>query len=163
MGYFDFQKKSDCIMCIDSDGCAMDTMEVKHRTCFGPQWIKTFGLTEHEAECMELWLSINLYSITRGINRFKGLALALAEVEKRGLGNIEGLAEYDSYIVRWHEYVKQLQAALPGLSEDNVKILNTFNLRVFYMTTYAGCADDKAFYAEFDRRLAMAKEKLGLM
>ena len=31
------------------------------------------------------------------------------------------------------------------------------------MTTYAGCADDKAFYAEFDRRLAMAKEKLGLM
>ena len=81
---------------------------------------------------------------------------------KKWLG-IEGLAEYDSYIVRWHEYVKQLQAALPGLSEDNVKILNTFNLRVFYMTTYAGCADDKAFYAEFDRRLAMAKEKLGLM
>ena len=65
--------------------------------------------------------------------------------------------------ISWHEYVKQLQAALPGLSEDNVKILNTFNLRVFYMTTYAGCADDKAFYAEFDRRLAMAKEKLGLM
>ena len=81
---------------------------------------------------------------------------------KKWLG-IEGLAEYDSYIVRWHEYVKQLQAALPGLSEDNVKILNTFNLRVFYMTTYAGCVDDKAFYAEFDRRLAMAKEKLGLM
>ena len=81
---------------------------------------------------------------------------------KKWLG-IEGLAEYDSYIVRWHEYVKQLQAALPGLSEDNVKILNTFNLRVFYMTTYAGCADDKAFYAEFDRRLAMVKEKLGLM
>ena len=53
--------------------------------------------------------------------------------------------------------------ALPGLSEDNVKILNTFNLRVFYMTTYAGCVDDKAFYAEFDRRLVMAKEKLGLM
>lgn len=25
MGYFDFQKKSDCIVCIDSDGCAMDT------------------------------------------------------------------------------------------------------------------------------------------
>ena len=48
---------------------------------------------------------------------------------KKWLG-IEGLAEYDSYIVRWHEYVKQLQAALPGLSEDNVKILNTFNLRV---------------------------------
>ena len=44
MGYFDFQKKSDCIVCIDSDGCAMDTMEVKHRTCFGPQWIKSGSL-----------------------------------------------------------------------------------------------------------------------
>ena len=40
---------------------------------------------------------------------------------------------------------------------------NPFILRVFYMTTYAGCADDKAFNAEFDRRLAMVKEKLGLM
>ena len=53
---------------------------------------------------MELWLSINLYSITRGINRFKGLALALAEVEKRGLGNIEGLAEYEA----WTKEAKEL-------------------------------------------------------
>ena len=44
MGYFDFQKKSDCIVCIDSDGCAMDTMEVKHRTCFAvDQNIRTDG------------------------------------------------------------------------------------------------------------------------
>ena len=31
MGYFDFVKQSEFILCIDSDGCAMDTMEVKHR------------------------------------------------------------------------------------------------------------------------------------
>lgn len=84
MGYFDFEKKSEFMVCIDSDGCAMDTMEVKHRECFGPQWIYTFGLDEHYEECMKLWLDINLYSITRGINRFKGLALALEEVVKRG-------------------------------------------------------------------------------
>ena len=83
MGYFDFQKTSDYMICIDSDGCAMDTMEVKHRKCFGPQWIYTFGLDAHYEECMSLWLKINLYSITRGINRFKGLALALEEMEKR--------------------------------------------------------------------------------
>lgn len=41
---------------------------------------------------------------TRGINRFKGLALALAEVEKRGLGNIEGLAEYEA----WTKEAKEL-------------------------------------------------------
>lgn len=37
-------------------------------------------------------------------NRFKGLALALAEVEKRGLGNIEGLAEYEA----WTKEAKEL-------------------------------------------------------
>lgn len=97
MGYFDFEKKSEFMICIDSDGCAMDTMEVKHRECFGPQWIKTYGLDAYKDECMELWLSMNLYSITRGVNRFKGLAMALLEVEKRGIAHIEGLKEFASW------------------------------------------------------------------
>lgn len=97
MGDFDFSRTKDFAVCIDSDGCAMDTMDVKHRECFGPQWIKTYGLEEHFDACMKLWLSINLYSGTRGINRFKGLALALLEVEKMGLSHIEGLAEFVSW------------------------------------------------------------------
>lgn len=105
MGYFDFQKTSDYMICIDSDGCAMDTMEVKHRKCFGPQWIYTFGLDAHYEECMSLWLKINLYSITRGINRFKGLALALEEMEKRGVLVTNGCT------------VSEGQAALGGLEE----------------------------------------------
>ena len=31
-------------MGIDSDGCAFDTMEVKHKECFIPAFIKHFGL-----------------------------------------------------------------------------------------------------------------------
>lgn len=103
MGYFDFVKQSDFIVCIDSDGCAMDTMEVKHRECFGPQWIYTYGLDDKFEECMKLWLDINLYSITRGINRFKGLALALLEMEKRGC-TFEGLEEF----VTWTNEAKEL-------------------------------------------------------
>ena len=103
MGYFDFVKQSDFIVCIDSDGCAMDTMEVKHRECFGPQWIFTYGLDDKFEECMKLWLDINLYSITRGINRFKGLALALVEMEKRGC-TFEGLEEF----VTWTNEAKEL-------------------------------------------------------
>ena len=83
MGYFDYEKQSEYLICIDSDGCAMDTMEVKHRECFGPQWIYTYGLEAHFDECMKIWLDINLYSITRGINRFKGLALALKQIEEQ--------------------------------------------------------------------------------
>lgn len=104
MGYFDYEKKSEYVVCIDSDGCAMDTMEVKHRECFGPQWIKTYGLQEKYDECMELWLSINLYSITRGINRFKGLAMALETVERRGWHHTEGLEEFSA----WTKEAKEL-------------------------------------------------------
>ena len=118
MGYFDFEKTSDYAVCIDSDGCAMDTMEVKHRECFGPQWIYTYGLDEHFEECMKLWLDINLYSITRGINRFKGLALALEEAKKRGYCNVEGLEGF----VTWTKEAKELSnPALLALAqkEDN--------------------------------------------
>lgn len=103
MRYFDFVKQSDFIVCIDSDGCAMDTMEVKHRECFGPQWIYTYGLEDRFEECMKLWLDVNLYSITRGINRFKGLALVLQEMEKRGC-KFEGLDEF----VNWTKEAKEL-------------------------------------------------------
>ena len=115
MGYFDFFKQSEYMVCIDSDGCAMDTMEVKHRECFGPQWVYTYGLDDRYEECMKLWLDINLYSITRGINRFKGLAMALVEMEKRGC-HFEGLEEF----VTWTEEAKELSnPALLALSQKS--------------------------------------------
>ena len=115
MGYFDFVKQSEYMVCIDSDGCAMDTMEIKHRECFGPQWVRTFGLDDRYDECMKLWLDINLYSITRGINRFKGLAMALIEMEKRGC-HFEGLDEF----VKWTEEAKELSnPALMALTQKS--------------------------------------------
>ena len=103
MRCFNFVKQSAYIICIDSDGCAMDTMEIKHRECFGPQWIYTYGLEERFDECMKVWLDINLYSITRGINRFKGLALALTEMEKRGC-KFDGLEEF----INWTNETNEL-------------------------------------------------------
>lgn len=128
MGYFDYDKKSNYLVCIDSDGCAMDTMEVKHRECFGPQWIYTYGLEAHYEECMKVWLDINLYTLTRGINRFKGLAMALVEMEKRGLlvtdgskvsdgqASVAGLKEF----VTWTEEAKELSnPALLALTQKS--------------------------------------------
>lgn len=31
-----FQKAKEYLICVDSDGCAMDTMDIKHIRCF--QW-----------------------------------------------------------------------------------------------------------------------------
>lgn len=79
----DFEKKKKFLLCIDSDGCVMDTMTIKHKSCFGPCMIEEWELHRWETEVLAIWNQINLYGITRGINRFKGLALTLAEVNGR--------------------------------------------------------------------------------
>lgn len=76
----DFQKRKDYLICVDSDGCAMDTMDIKHIQCFGPCMVEEWELSEWKAPILERWNVINLYSMTRGINRFKGLAMALQEI-----------------------------------------------------------------------------------
>ncbi|MCD8367499.1 MAG: HAD family hydrolase [Clostridiales bacterium] len=76
-----FQKKKDFLICVDSDGCAMDTMDIKHIRCFGPCMVAEWGLQAWEEPILTRWNDINLYTMTRGINRFKGLALMLREID----------------------------------------------------------------------------------
>ena len=76
---------------IDSDGCVFDTMELKHKECFAPQFIRHFGLQAVSRFAREVWEFVNLYSRTRGINRFPALSNALnllaerPEVQARGV------------------------------------------------------------------------------
>lgn len=88
-----FKKKKDYLVCVDSDGCAMDTMDIKHFRCFGPCMVEEWGLGQWGEAILERWNVINLYSMTRGINRFKGLAMALGEIDKT-YKKIEGLGAF---------------------------------------------------------------------
>ena len=84
MSIFDsFERKHDYLVCVDSDGCVMDTMNCKHFHCFGPCMVTEWGLEEWKEEILDRWNVINLFSMTRGINRFKGLAMALGEIDKQ--------------------------------------------------------------------------------
>ena len=76
-----FTKKKEYLICVDSDGCAMDTMDIKHIKCFGPCMVDEWGLGTWRDKILERWNDINLYTMTRGINRFKGLAKALREID----------------------------------------------------------------------------------
>ena len=78
-----FVKRQDLLVCVDSDGCAMDTMNCKHIYCFGPCMVAEWGLSEWKGEILKRWNEINLYQVTRGINRFKGLAMALTEINEK--------------------------------------------------------------------------------
>lgn len=102
MGYFDYKKEKDYLICIDSDGCAMDTMNSKHFNSFGPEFIKSYELEEYKQEALEYWNQINLFTKTRGINRFKGLAMALREMSNRKNIKFEGLEEFEIWVEKSH-------------------------------------------------------------
>jgi len=78
-----FKKKKEHLICFDSDGCVMDTMRTKHTKCFGPCLVDEWGLHSLREEILARWNKINLYTIYRGINRFRGLAMILDEINER--------------------------------------------------------------------------------
>lgn len=76
-------RQHDFLVGIDSDGCAFDTMELKHKECFIPQIIRLYhlqGVSKYTREVAEF---INLYSQQRGINRFPGLVETLRLLQQR--------------------------------------------------------------------------------
>ena len=79
----DYKRVRSLAVCVDSDGCAMDTMNIKHIRCFGPCMVSEWGLEAWQDAILRRWNVINLYSGTRGINRFKGLAMALKEIDRQ--------------------------------------------------------------------------------
>ena len=98
-----FKKNKEFLICIDSDGCAINTMDIKHIKCFGPCMISEWNLEEWREPILKRWNEINLYTLTRGINRFKGLALSLSEINNT-YKKIEGLDEF----LKWTEETKEL-------------------------------------------------------
>ncbi|MCH1958508.1 HAD family hydrolase [Romboutsia hominis] len=98
-----YEKTQEFLICIDSDGCAMNTMEIKHRRCFAPEMIKTWNLYEKEDYILNLWYDINLYTKTRGINRFKGLAETFKIISNEGIE----IDDLDS-LVNWVETTNEL-------------------------------------------------------
>ena len=109
--FSEFERKRDFLVCVDSDGCAMDTMDVKHFRCFGPCMVEEWSLSEWNEEILRRWNEVNLYTITRGINRFKGLALALCEINEKYC-RIDGAEELKA----WTDSAPELSnGALEGL------------------------------------------------
>ncbi|MCM1367482.1 MAG: HAD hydrolase-like protein [Roseburia sp.] len=72
-----FKRKKEYLICVDSDGTALDSMTSKHSMCFGPSFVREWGLDEHFDEINEMWCDINLSGTTRGKNRFKTLYIIL--------------------------------------------------------------------------------------
>jgi phosphoglycolate phosphatase-like HAD superfamily hydrolase len=88
----DFKPDHPFFIGIDSDGCAFDSMEIKHKECFTPNAIKHFGLQPISKYAREAWEFTNLYSKWRGVNRFPALIKVLDLLEERDAVKQRGAA-----------------------------------------------------------------------
>jgi len=75
--------EKDFFIGIDSDGCVFDTMEVKHKEFFTPNVVKYFGLFAISKYVRQTWEFVNLYSVTRGVNRFPALVKVMELLAER--------------------------------------------------------------------------------
>ena len=69
------EKAKDFFIGIDSDGCAFDSMEIKHKECFIPNIINSWDLQAVSRFVRDAAEFVNLYSQWRGINRFPALTM----------------------------------------------------------------------------------------
>lgn len=98
----DFTPKHDYFVGIDSDGCAFDTMELKHKECFAPNTIYHWHLQSISKYAREAIEFVNLYSKSRGINRFPALIEVLQWLQKRPEVNARGVKiEIPQEVVDW--------------------------------------------------------------
>ena len=135
----DFKRNKRFAVCVDSDGCAMDTMNIKHYRCFGPCMVEEWGLEPWRDAILALWNVINLYSGTRGINRFKGLAMALGEIDQQytPIDGVEALIDWAGHA--------------PELSNDAVA-KNAAEHPIF----------EKALRTDYTRQLKFIHDTLGI-
>src|SRR5436305_13494508 len=73
----DFKPAKEFFIGSDSDGCIYDSMEIKHKECFTPMFIKHFHLQAASKYAREVWEFVNLYSRSRGANRFPALSRSM--------------------------------------------------------------------------------------
>jgi phosphoglycolate phosphatase-like HAD superfamily hydrolase len=79
----EFKPTKEFFIGIDSDGCVFDSMEIKHKECFTPMFVKYFDLQAVSKYAREVWEFVNLYSKTRGANRFLALVRSLNLLRER--------------------------------------------------------------------------------
>ena len=85
-------KNHDFFVGIDSDGCVFDSLEIKQQECFCPSFIKHYNLQAASKYARQVWLFVNLYSKTRGCNRYLAVQRALNLIQERPEFAARGLA-----------------------------------------------------------------------
>lgn len=129
-------KQHDYFIGFDSDGCVFDTMELKHKECFCPAVIKHMQCQPVSKAAREVWDFVNLYSKTRGCNRFlaiqhfRDLLREREDVKARGFQPLD-LKELDAWIERETKLGNPaLQAEVEKSGNEELKRMLDWSLEV---------------------------------
>lgn len=87
----EIQRHNKFLIGVDSDGCVFDTMELKHKECFIPNIIRYYGFQSISKYARQAAEFVNLYSKSRGINRFPALVETVEWLNRRPEISARGL------------------------------------------------------------------------
>ena len=115
------EPQNDFLVGIDSDGCVFDTMETKHKECFIPVFIDQWNLQGVSKYARETSEFVNLYSKSRGINRFPALIEQLDRLRRRPEVQARGVrVPRPEGLIKWMESENKLgNPALEKAVQEN--------------------------------------------
>ena len=148
----DFTKKREFLICMDSDGCVMDTVRIKHSTVMCPELIRVFALDDHADFITAAWDEINLHTITRGISRFESVRLVFDRLKNRGI-EIPGSED----IAAWVDTATELSTASLQRELQKTGSLTTYDQpyqgrnRRYYHIADAGRTALEAYCSEWQQ------------
>lgn len=82
----------------------------------------------------------------------------LTKIKVKKWLDTKDLEQYNGFVIRWHQFLRQVQAAEKSLSEEHIKVLTMYILRAFFSTPY----DEREFYVQFEERMKKARTDLAM-
>jgi phosphoglycolate phosphatase-like HAD superfamily hydrolase len=131
-----YTPKHQFLIGIDSDGCAFDTMELKHKECFIPNTIHYWGLQGVSKYAREAAEFVNLYSKSRGANRFPALVEQLDWLSRRPEVRARGIPVANpTGLINWVKTEKKLgnptlEQAVAQTGDDDLKVALKWSIAV---------------------------------
>jgi len=133
---FTITPKHDFLVGIDSDGCVFDSMELKHKECFVPCFVNHFGLQGVSKYAREAAEFVNLYSKSRGANRFPALVEQLdwlrrrPEVKARNIDvpRLQGLVDWMARETKHGN--PTLEKAVAETGDEDLKLVYAWSIAV---------------------------------
>jgi phosphoglycolate phosphatase-like HAD superfamily hydrolase len=133
---FTITPQHDFLVGIDSDGCVFDSMELKHKECFVPCFVNHFGLQGVSKYAREAAEFVNLYSKSRGANRFPALVEQLdwlrrrPEVKARNIDvpKLQGLIDWMARETKHGN--PTLEKAVAETGDEDLKLVYAWSIAV---------------------------------